>query len=384
MSEPLSKAPPTPFEPLSRGSAAMSPAEIFTALSTDVIGQESTLRYVSVAIFKHIQGEPFGNLLMIGSSGTGKTTTMRAMERLYASTEAFESYRVVIILNANILANDEGVVDTTPLLHRLEERARQLLGEHARPQEIGRLMQHATVCIDEVDKVSSVVGGRPFVTGINIQQALLTLIEGETILYPVRDPRGGALTPVEIDSGRMLFLCAGAFETLYDQVFRRVISPKSGVKLPTTTTYEDGKVQIREHFTLVDHFKIEDLFDYGMQPQFLSRFDNAIILEDLTPEVLRRIFLETRDSVFQRSKNFFRRYGIDLEITEDAAHRIAREAAKSSRIGARALKTVYSRIIKPFEFDPFSRPEVTAQGDGRRLVIDKETVVKALHREPGT
>jgi ATP-dependent Clp protease ATP-binding subunit ClpX len=383
MSEPLTKAPDRPFEPLARGSAAMSPTEIFAALSTDVIGQESTLRYVSVAIFKHIQGEPFGNLMLIGSSGTGKTTTMRAMERLYAATPAFERYRSVVILNANILANDEGTVDTSPLLSRLEERSRQILGEDAQPQDIARLMQHATVCIDEVDKVSALVGGRPFVTGINIQQALLTLIEGEVILYPVRDPRGGPPTPVEIDTGRMLFLCAGAFETLYDQVFRRVISPKSGVKLPTTTTYEDGKVQIREHFTLVDHFKIEDLFDYGMQPQFLSRFDNAIILEDLNPEVLRRIFLETRDSVFQRSKSFFRRYGIELEITDDAARRIAREAAKNSRIGARALKTVYSRIIKPFEFDPFSSAEVTGQGDTRRLVIDKETVVRALHREPG-
>jgi ATP-dependent Clp protease ATP-binding subunit ClpX len=382
MSEPLSISP-AGLDPDARGSAAMSPPEISAALSSDVIGQDGTLRYVSVAIFKHIQGEPFGNLLMIGNSGTGKTTTMRAMERLYASTPAFETYRAVIIVNANILANDEGAVDTAPLLRRLEERARQILGDGARPEDIARLMEHATVCIDEVDKISAVVGGRPFVTGINIQQALLTLIEGETILYPVRDSRGGPPTSVEIDSGRMLFLCAGAFETLYDQVFRRVISPKSGIKLPTTTTYEDGKVQIREHFTLGDHFRLEDLFDYGMQPQFLSRFDNAIILEDLTPEVLRRIFLETRDSVFQRSKSFFRRYSIDLEITDEAAHRIAREAAKHGRIGARALKTVYGHIIKPFEFDPFSRPEVARHGAGRRLLIDKETVVKALHSEPG-
>jgi ATP-dependent Clp protease ATP-binding subunit ClpX len=382
MTEPLPTVPADhAADPHARGTAAMSPPEIHTELSRDVIGQDGTLRYVSVAIFKHIQGEPFGNLLLIGNSGTGKTTTMRAMERLYASTPAFESYRAVIIVNANILANDEGTVDTTPLLRRLEERARQILGDGASPQDIARLMQHATVCIDEVDKISAIVGGRPFVTGINIQQALLTLIEGETILYSVRDAGGGSSTAVEIDSGRMLFLCAGAFETLYDQVFRRVISPKSGIKLPTTTTYEDGKVQIREHFTLGDHFRLEDLFDYGMQPQFLSRFDNAIILEDLTPEVLRRIFLETRDSVFQRSKSFFRRYSIDLEITDEAAHRIAREAAKHGRIGARALKTVYGHIIKPFEFDPFSRPEVARNGASRRLVIDKETVVKSLHRE---
>jgi len=355
----------------------MRPTEIYAGLSQDVIGQEKTLKYVSVAIFKHIEGEPFGNLLLIGNSGTGKTTTMHAMERLYAATPEFERYRNVIIVNANILADDDGVVDTTPLLRRLEERARQILGDNATAAEIQRLMEHATVCIDEADKISAVVGGRPFVTGINIQQALLTLIEGEKLLYKLRDVEGSAST-VEIDSGKMLFLCAGAFETLYDQVFHRVISPKSGIKLPSTTTYEDGRVQIREHFTLSDHFRLEDLFDYGMQPQFLSRFDNAIILEDLTPEILQKIFLETRDSVFQASRKFFTRYSIELEITEEAARRVAREASKNSRIGARALKTVFSRIIKPFEFDPFARPEVLENGDGHRLLIDKELVIGGL------
>jgi ATP-dependent Clp protease ATP-binding subunit ClpX len=359
----------------------MKPPEIFATLTSNVIGQEKILRYAAVAIFKHIEGEPFGNLLLIGNSGTGKTTTMRAIEEMYARHEEFERYRNVVIVNANILADDDGTVDTTGLLQRLEERARQILGEDAAPDEVGRLMQHATVCIDEVDKISSVIGGRPYVTGINIQQALLTLIEGETLLHAVRDLRspGAAPTLVEIDSSHMLFLCAGAFESLYDQVYRRVTAPKSGIKLPTTTTYEEGKVQIREHFTLGDHFLLEDLFDYGMLPQFLSRFDNAIILDDLTVEVLRRILLEPRDSVFRASQLFFRRHSIDLEITEDAAHLIAREAAKASRIGARALKTVFSRIIKPYEFDPLGHDEVERNGgDGYRLVIDRGIVQKAL------
>lgn len=357
----------------------MNPTEIFQALRRDVIGQDQTLRFVSVAIFKHIQGEPYGNLMLIGNSGTGKTTTMRAMERLYATTPEFERYRTVVILNANILADEEGAVDTGPLLRRLEERARQILGDGAKPEDVGNLMQHATVCIDEVDKISGIVGGRPFPTGINIQQALLTLIEGEKVLHTLRSPAGSVPTVVEVDTGNMLFLCAGAFETLYDQVFHRVTSPKSGIKLPKTTTYEDGRVEIREHFTLVDHFRLEDLFDYGMQPQFLSRFDNAIILEDLTPPVLKQIFIDARDSVFQASKRFFRKYDIDLDITEAAAQRIAREAAKNSRIGARSLKTVYGRIIKPFEFDPFSRSEVERDGDrGYRLVIDEGMVIEGL------
>lgn len=359
----------------------MKPVEIYDVLAQQVIGQEEALRYVSVAIFKHLQGEKYGNLLLIGNSGTGKTTIMRAIESLYNSYEDFREHRAVLILNASTLATEEGAVDTSRLFHRLEERARQVLGPGASTEEIARTMERATVCLDEIDKVSGVIGGKPYVTGINIQQALLTLIEGERVLHPLTGIKDGVAesAAVWIDTGKILFLCAGAFETLYDQVFQRVTSAKSGTKLPTVTTYVNGKIQIREYFTLRHHFRQEDLFEYGMQPQFLSRFDNAVILEDLTAATLVRIFKELKEGVLQTSQNFFQKYGIDLEVTDGAVQRIAEEAAKSSRIGARALKSVYGRIIKPFEFDPFSREEVRGNGDGRHhLVIDEQLVGSAL------
>ena len=358
----------------------MKPVEINAFLTADVIGQQDTLKFVSVAIFKHLQGERFGNLLMIGNSGTGKTTIMRAMERLFQAHPEIHENRVVVIMNANQFANEEGVVDPNRLLERLEERAREILGETATAEEIGNYMEHATVCIDEIDKISAMVGGKPYVTGINIQQGLLTLIEGERILYPVTVYKNRQLekAAIHVDTGKMLFLCAGAFENLYDQVYRRVTSPTSRVKLPTDTVYENGEVQIREFFTLRHWFKQEDLFDYGMQPQFLSRFDNAIILEDLHAGTLSRIFTEPRDAVLRASQNFFKNYGIELEVTEGAVKKVADEAAKSSRIGARALKAVWGRIIKPFEFDPFAQAEVKSEGDRHRLVIDEAVVQRAL------
>jgi ATP-dependent Clp protease ATP-binding subunit ClpX len=363
----------------------MKPVEINEFLQAEVIGQEETLKFVSVAIFKHVAGERYGNLLMIGNSGTGKTTIMRAMERLYQSHEEIHRNRVVVIMNANQFASEEGIVDPNRLLERLEERAREILGENATAEEIGDYMEHATVCIDEIDKISAVVGGKPYVTGINIQQGLLTLIEGERILYPITIYKNKQLekAPVHIDTGKMLFLCAGAFENLYDQVYRRVTSPTSRVKLPAETVYENGEVQIREYFTLRHWFKQEDLFDYGMQPQFLSRFDNAIILEDLHAGTLARIFTEPRVSVFRASQNFFRKYGIELSVTEDAARKVADEAAKSKRIGARALKAVWGMIIKPYEFDPFAQAEVRKLGDGHQLVVDEKMVVQALARGLG-
>jgi ATP-dependent Clp protease ATP-binding subunit ClpX len=115
-----------------------------------------------------------------------------------------------------------------------------------------------------------------------------------------------------------------------------------------------------------------------MQPQFLSRFDNAIILEDLNSGTLSRIFTEPRDSVFRASQNFFKNYGIDVDVSEGAVRKIAEEAAKSSRIGARALKAVWGKIIKPYEFDPFGQSDVKKEGDRHRLVIDEATVSRAL------
>src|SRR5215207_6325523 len=345
----------------------MKPVEINDFLSQQVIGQEEALRYVSVAIFKHLQGEKYGSLLLIGNSGTGKTTIMRAIENLYGGHEELREYRVVLIMNASTLAT--------------EERTRQLLGPAASPDEVARTMERATVCLDEIDKVSGLLGGKPYVTGINIQQAVLTLIEGERHFHPMTVLKDGKADTngVWIDTGKMLFLCAGAFEALYDQIFARVTSAKSGVKLPTTTTYVNGKITIREYFTLRHHFRQEDLFEYGMQPQFLSRFDNAVILEDLTSETLARIFAEPRDSVFKASQGFFQKYGIELDITPGAIKVIAEEAAKSSRIGARALKSIYGRIIKPFEFDPFSREEVQQNGgEMHKLLIDERLVGAAL------
>jgi len=356
----------------------MRPVEINEFIKQDVIGQEESLRFVSVAIFKHLQGEPFGNLMLIGSSGTGKTTIMRSVERLYEEHDELKKYRVVVILNANTFASDEGVVDTGRLFRRLEEQARRVLGPGADPEEIGTYMEHATVCLDEIDKVSGVVGGKPYVTGINIQQALLTLIEGERVDHRLASENGGEQTVVHLNTGKMLFFCAGAFEALYDQVFRRVTSPTSRVKLPTETVLDEGRVEIREYFTLRHHFRQEDLFDYGMQPQFLSRFDNAIILEDLHADLLSKIFMETRDSVFVASQSFFRKYDIDLSITDGAVRRIADEAARSSRIGARALKAVYGRVIKPFEFDPFSHEEVQSDQGRHNLMIDEPLVRNAL------
>ncbi len=357
----------------------MKPRDLYNEMKRDIIGQDDVLKYVAVAVFKHINSEPFGNIIMIGNSGTGKTSIMNAIERLFNDHPEYDKYRVVVRMNANSLANEEGAVITgKQLFETLQDRATQILGRGAPIEKIKDLIEHATVCIDEIDKITTKLGGRPNVVGINIQQSLLTLMEGEKVLFVTNVFVDGEYrtTQMEINTSNMLFLCGGAFEELYDQVYSRVFEEGKQEKLTQMTRHADGRVFFKQVFTLKDNLTQEDMFKYGMLPQFLSRFDSSLILNDLSIEDLRKIFLEPRNSVFNISKNFFKRLGIELSITEKAIQLVAAQAAEQSRVGARALKDVYGRIVKPFEFDPFETGLVKQLGPSNYELTITERIVR--------
>ncbi len=125
-------------------------------------------------------------------------------------------------------------------------------------------------------------------------------------------------------------------------------------------------------FHLRDWLRNEDLFDYGMSPQFLSRFDAVVLLNDLGPDELVRIFLETPDSAYHQSRAYFEGRGIHLALSPAAVRRIAAEAARQPRLGARALREAFRRVIRDFEFEP--EKSVT----GGALLIDLPEVESAL------
>ena len=243
-------------------------------------------------------------------------------------------------------------------------------------------MERATICIDEIDKMSSIVAGKPNPIGVVLQQGLLTLMEGEVVTYKTYAWEDGAEKAVtlNIDTRHMMFICGGAFEGLYDQVYLRVINPASGEKLKSQAVQmADGQVRIETRFALADFLKPEDLFAYGMVPQFMARFDNVVLLRDLDVAVLKEILLRSLDSPFVRSRNYFAVMDIELEIEDVAASMIAEAAEHNIRTGARALRTVFSKIINRLEFDPWQHEELAAKpGGGHRLTITREMARRAI------
>ena len=110
----------------------MTPTDIFSALRKDVIGQDRALQDMAVAIYKHLIEHSVGNVLLIGNSGTGKTTIMRAAERFFAQAEGFEQFSTIIRINANLVADlaSRGA-QSNVVMDRLARQAATLLGERA-------------------------------------------------------------------------------------------------------------------------------------------------------------------------------------------------------------------------------------------------------------
>jgi len=345
--------------------------EIAEALERRVIGQPNAVREMATALSKKLSGLRVGNILMIGSSGTGKTTLMRAVETYLGGDPELALRSTVVRIHANVLGEEaERGRPGEALLRRLLERAREQLGPAARLDDLLARAGSGLVFVDEVDKIRSHVGDRPNVAGIRAQEALLTLIENEAVPFVLPEWAGGGT--ITVDSSGLLFVCAGAFEGLYDSVFDRVTIGRDRGALKPVTRVDGGKVREELIFHLRDWLRNEDLFDYGMTPQFLSRFDAVVLLDDLTEDALVRVFLETPESGYQQARAYFESRGVHLAISPAAVRRIAMEASRQPRLGARALKEVFRRVVGEYEFDPSA-----AARDGA-LLVDLPEVERTL------
>ena len=350
-----------------------SPRDIASVLEASVFGQRLAVREIAVALSKKLAGIATGNVLLIGPSGSGKTTLMRAVESYLGSDPVLAKRSTVIRVHANILTQDaEAGAAGERLLHRLLARARDQLGKDGPLETLLDRVAHGIVILDEVDKIRARIGDAPHTPGIQAQESLLTVMENERL--PLNLPAAVGGGQVFLDTRAILFVAAGAFEGLYDAVYDRVTVGQDRGSLQPVTVLDSAGVREETAFSLRQWLRSTDLFAYGISPQFLSRFDAVVLLEDLDESDLLKIFLGTPDSGYESAKQFFARFGVELVLSPEAARLIARKAAGQPRLGARALKEVFHRVIRDYEFAPADRAV-----DGA-LIIDVAEVEQALSR----
>ena len=311
------------------------PEEIKAFLDQYVIGQDAAKRYLSVSVYNHykrlLQEETNddveiekSNIIMVGSTGTGKTLLARTIAKLLHVPFA--------IVDATVLTQ-AGYVgeDIESILTRLLQAADYDVDSAER----------GIVFIDEIDKIAR-KGDNPSITrdvsGEGVQQGLLKLLEGSVVNVP---PQGGRKHPeqkmIPVNTKNILFICGGAFDGIEKKIAQRLNTRVVGYAASKDTAQVDRS-------NMLKYITPTELKSFGVIPEIIGRLPLLTYLNPLDRKALRNILTEPKNSIIKQYVKLFAMDGIQLSFDEDVYEFIV-DKALEFKLGARGLRSIVEAIM---------------------------------------
>ena len=337
-----------------------TPSQIYNFLNEYIIGQDTAKRTLAVAVYNHYKRHSMAttsdveiqksNVLLIGSTGTGKT--------LFAQTLARVLDVPFAIADATTLT-EAGYVgdDVESVLTRLLQNA------NFDVERAGR----GIIYIDEIDKISRKSENPSLtrdVSGEGVQQALLKLIEGTVANVPA----GGAgrkhpgEATVQLDTSKILFICGGAFDGL-----NKIIGNRTSARRGIGFGAHVESAEERKNKSFLKDVEPEDLVKFGIIPELIGRLPVITTLQELDEDALVKILTEPKNAVVKQFTAMLGMDGVKLNITDDALRAIAKMAV-ARKTGARGLRSILERGLMQPMFDAPDKEDLA------EIVIDADVV----------
>ncbi len=349
------------------------PKEIKAYLDQYVIGQEAAKQYLSGSVYNHYKRLAHGtnkekdeveieksNIIMVGSTGTGKTLLARTIARLLEVP--FTIVDATVFTEAGYVGED---------VESILSRLLQVANYDVKKAERG------IVFIDEIDKIAR-KNDNPSITrdvsGEGVQQGLLKLLEGSVVNVP---PKGGRKHPdqdyIHVDTRNILFICGGAFDGIEKKIAQRLNTHTVGYNSVQNAMKIDPT-------NLMQYIRPQDLKSFGLIPEIIGRLPVLTYLNPLDRDALRNILTLPKNAIVKQYAKLFELDGVKLTFTDDALDYLVDKAVEY-KLGARGLRSIVETVVMDamYELPSANQPEFKVtkayaeqQLDKSKLAVEQE------------